>query len=83
MQPLMDRMESIEKKASLIIDSLRGIVTGYKELKDLVEKLKERIDTLEKLVESQKTLLVDLRGQEAYDLHTSFVQGDSQSGSGE
>ena len=62
---IVKKMQEILERVSILEDAIGSKVAGNIDVLGRVEKL-------EKTVSGHDTLLVDLRGQEAVDLHTSF-----------
>lgn len=52
-------------------ETVQRIREAFQDVRSENQLLKKRIEKLEKVIIGHATLLVDLRGQEAYDLHTS------------
>lgn len=52
--------------------TILAIRAAFKEVRAMIEIHEQRIKELERIVDGHKTLLVDLRGDSAYQLHTSF-----------
>ena len=61
-------LQKIAENQNKIIKKMQEILERVGVLEDVARK----IEKLEKIVSGHGTLLVDLRGQEAVDLHTSF-----------
>lgn len=53
-------------------ETLQKIRTAFLELRQIVYRQEEKIRDLERKVSGHGTLLVDLRGPDAYELHTSY-----------
>ena len=62
---IVKKMQEILERVGILEDAIGSKVAGNIDVLGRVEKL-------EKIVSGHGTLLVDLRGQEAVDLHTSF-----------
>ena len=52
--------------------TILAIRAAFKEVRADIEIHEKRLKEVERILEGHKTLLVDLRGDSAYQLHTSF-----------
>lgn len=75
--------EKLKEYFKTIAENQKKIVNKMQEILERIGTLEAgeradvlgRVKTLEKIVSGHGTLLVDLRGQEAVDLHCSFEKG--------